>query len=117
VPVLEARRSRRGRWPTARRAPAPWGRSHVQLLSIQEPRRVRRRRCDHDRRPAARRALRVLRFHGSHDKVSYQEIATQPPRRAPGGDPARPVAVSSTRGPTTARAPASGTPTPASATT
>ena len=29
---------------------------------------------DHDLRPGGRRAARVLRFHGSHDKVTYEQV-------------------------------------------
>ena len=47
----------------------------VLVLPVQEPRLLRRRRHDHDRptRQLAERA-RTLRFHGSHDKVTYEQV-------------------------------------------
>ena len=52
-------------------------RRHLQLLPLQEPRRLRRRRRGRHRRRRGRRALaRRLRFHGSEDSQSTPRSAT-----------------------------------------
>ena len=48
---------------------------HLLLLPLQEPRRLWRRRRDHDRRRASSpSASRALRFHGSRDKQTFEYV-------------------------------------------
>ena len=50
----------------------------LQLLSLQEPGRVRRRRHDHDRRPQLARRMARLRVHGMEPKYHHHESAGTP---------------------------------------
>ena len=75
VPVLEDAAQAAG---LDRRRAAAGGARHggdVLVLPVQEPRRLRRRRHDHDRRRRrSPNVSRTLRFHGSRDKVTYEQI-------------------------------------------
>ena len=89
----------------------------VLVLPLEEPRRVRRRRHDHDlaTQQIAERA-RTLRFHGSRDKVDLRADRLQlAPGRAAGGDPARAAPAPRRAGPTDAGGPAATTRRPGSA--
>ena len=75
MPVLEDAAQAAGSRPA--RAPGrARHRRDVQLLSLEEPRRLRRRRRDHDLRRRIAERARPLRFHGSRDKTTFQLSAT-----------------------------------------
>ena len=74
VPVLEDAAQAAGSRSDARSPGRARPRGDVQLLPLEEPRLLRRRRRDHDRRRRVAERARTLRFHGSHDKVTYDLV-------------------------------------------
>ena len=91
VPVLEDAAQAAGSALARRPSRRAGQHRDVQLLPVEEPRRVRRRRRDHDADDdALADRVRMLRFHGSlgqgHLRARGLQLA---PRRAAGRDPAR----------------------------
>ncbi len=93
VPVLEDAAQAAGASLDGRRAGSLGDVGHVLVLSVQEPRVLRGRRRDHDRRRRGRRAragAAIPRLPRQEDvRVRRLQLAS---RRAPGGDPARAAA-------------------------
>ena len=73
-PVLEDAAQAAGPTPRDGRPGALGTLGDVQLLPLEEPRRLRRRRRDHDLDAQLAERVRMLRFHGSRDKVTYEHV-------------------------------------------
>ena len=90
VPVLEDAAQAAGSTTAPAAAGRTRNRRHVQLLPVQEPRGFGDGGAITTPREIAER-VRMLRFHGSRDKVTYEHRLQLAARRDPGRDPPRPA--------------------------